>query len=143
MRAARADGWHELTVAAVRTGGTRYAFRIDGRRRRCRIPPRAATRGTCTARARWSIRAPSSGTTTAWRGRPWDEAVIYELHVGTFTPRGHLPRARSSKLDHLAELGVTAIELMPVADFPGRRNWGYDGVLPFAPDARLRHARRT
>jgi maltooligosyltrehalose trehalohydrolase len=65
-----------------------------------------------------------------WRGRPWYEAVIYELHPGAFGGfagiRAHLPR--------LAELGVTAVELMPIADFPGRRNWGYDGVLPYAPD---------
>ena len=61
--------------------------------------------------------------------------MIYELHVGTFTPRGHLRRRRAAQLDDLVELGVTAIELMPLADFPGRRNWGYDGVLPFAPDA--------
>src|SRR4030065_701472 len=70
----------------------------------------------------------------AWRGRPGAEAVIYERHVGTFTPQGTFGAALE-KLDHLAGLGVTAIELMPVADFPGRRNWGYDGVLPFAPDA--------
>ncbi len=69
-----------------------------------------------------------------WRGRPWEEAVFYELHVGTFTPAGTFCAAME-RLDHLAELGVTAIELMPVADFPGRRNWGYDGVLPFAPDS--------
>lgn len=65
-----------------------------------------------------------------WRGRPWHEAVIYELHVGIFGGfRGvitHLPR--------LSALGITAIELMPIADFPGQRNWGYDGVLPYAPD---------
>jgi len=68
-----------------------------------------------------------------WRGRPWREAVIYELHVGTFTPEGTYAAARA-RLDYLAELGVTAIELMPVADTPGARNWGYDGVLPFAPE---------
>ncbi len=67
-------------------------------------------------------------------GRPWHEAVIYELHVGTFTAAGTFAAA-VERLDYLAELGVTAIELMPVADFPGKRNWGYDGVLPFAPDA--------
>ena len=60
--------------------------------------------------------------------------MLYELHVGTFTPRGTFA-AVIERLDYLAELGVTAIELMPVADFPGQRNWGYDGVLPFAPDA--------
>ena len=58
-----------------------------------------------------------------WRGRPWDEAVIYELHVGTFTPEGTFAAA-IERLDYLAELGVTAIELMPVADFPGRAQLG-------------------
>ena len=70
-----------------------------------------------------------------WQGRPWDEAVIYELHVGTFTAKGTY-KGVQEKLHHLHELGVTAIELMPLADVPGRRNWGYDGVLPFAPDSR-------
>jgi maltooligosyltrehalose trehalohydrolase len=70
-----------------------------------------------------------------WPGRAWHEAVIYELHVGSFTPGGTF-RAVIERLDHLAALGVTAIELMPVADFPGRRNWGYDGVFPFAPESR-------
>ncbi|MBY0396522.1 MAG: malto-oligosyltrehalose trehalohydrolase, partial [Thermoleophilia bacterium] len=70
----------------------------------------------------------------AWRGRPWHETVLYELHLGTFTPEGTF-RAAIDKLDHLVDLGVTAVELMPVSDFPGRWNWGYDGVLPFAPDS--------
>ena len=70
-----------------------------------------------------------------WYGRPWNEAVIYELHVGSFTPEGTFAGV-IGRLDYLAELGVTAIELMPVGDFPGERNWGYDGVLPFAPDKR-------
>src|SRR5688572_7596178 len=69
-----------------------------------------------------------------WSGRPWDEAVIYELHVGTFTPEGTY-KGVEEKLPHLKELGVTAIELMPLADFAGKRNWGYDGVLPYAPDS--------
>ena len=68
-----------------------------------------------------------------WTGRPWHEAVLYELHVGTFTPEGTFAAA-ADRLPYLAELGVTAVELMPIADFPGSRNWGYDGVLPFAPD---------
>jgi maltooligosyltrehalose trehalohydrolase len=67
-----------------------------------------------------------------WRGRRWDEAVIYELHVGTFSPEGTFAGAEA-KLDYLANLGVTAVELMPLASFPGERNWGYDGVLPYAP----------
>ena len=66
-----------------------------------------------------------------WQGRPWHETVIYELHPGTFGGfggiRGQLPRLKA--------LGVTAIELMPVAQFPGAHNWGYDGVLPYAPDS--------
>ncbi|WP_082702594.1 malto-oligosyltrehalose trehalohydrolase [Pseudacidovorax intermedius] len=69
-----------------------------------------------------------------WKGRPWREAVVYELHLGTFTPEGSFDAARK-KLPELAALGVTAIELMPVADFPGQRGWGYDGVLQFAPEA--------
>src|SRR5437016_2095366 len=69
-----------------------------------------------------------------WRVRLWHEAVLYELHVGAFTAQGTFDGV-ATRLDYLADLGVTAIELMPLADFPGRRNWGYDGVLPFAPDA--------
>jgi maltooligosyltrehalose trehalohydrolase len=64
-----------------------------------------------------------------WRGRPWREAVLYELHVGTF---GGF-RGVARQLPRLADIGITAIELMPIAEFPGTRNWGYDGVLPFAP----------
>jgi malto-oligosyltrehalose trehalohydrolase len=71
---------------------------------------------------------------SSWRGRPWSEAVLYELHVGAFTPEGTF-RAAAEKLEHLVRLGVTAIELMPIADFPGSRNWGYDGVFLFAPDS--------
>lgn len=69
-----------------------------------------------------------------WHIRPWHEQVIYELHVGAFTEAGTF-RAAIDRLDELAGLGITAIELMPIGEFPGRRNWGYDGVLPFAPDA--------
>ncbi len=67
-----------------------------------------------------------------WAGRPWHETVLYELHLGTFSPEGTYD-GLCHRLDRLAELGVTAVELMPLADFRGRRNWGYDGVLPFAP----------
>lgn len=68
---------------------------------------------------------------TAWRGFELDAYVIYELHVGTFTPEGTFA-AVIPRLDALRELGITAVELMPVAQFPGARNWGYDGVYPFA-----------
>jgi maltooligosyltrehalose trehalohydrolase len=67
-----------------------------------------------------------------WVAGPLSELIIYELHIGTFTPEGTF-QAAIGKLDYLADLGVTAIELMPVADFPGARNWGYDGVLLYAP----------
>jgi len=71
----------------------------------------------------------------AWRGRPWHEAVVYELHVGAYTPEGSY-RALIARLPDLVALGITAIELMPVADFPGAHGWGYDGVLPFSPHGR-------
>src|SRR5262249_29980669 len=73
-----------------------------------------------------------------WEGRQWHEAVVYELHVGTFTPEGTFA-ALISKLDHLVTLGITVIELMPIAEFPGKRGWGYDGVLPYAPDGAYGH----
>jgi maltooligosyltrehalose trehalohydrolase len=66
-----------------------------------------------------------------WRGRPWEEAVLYELHVGILGGFAGVAR----ELPRLAALGITAVELMPVAEFPGARNWGYDGVLPFAPES--------
>ncbi|GAA4164261.1 malto-oligosyltrehalose trehalohydrolase [Shinella granuli] len=69
---------------------------------------------------------------TGWRGRPWEEAVFYELHVGTFTREGTYTAA-IEHLPGLAEIGFTAIELMPIAQFPGRWGWGYDGVFQFAP----------
>ncbi|HLG86671.1 MAG TPA: malto-oligosyltrehalose trehalohydrolase [Alphaproteobacteria bacterium] len=66
-----------------------------------------------------------------WKGRPWEEAVLYEIHIGAFTREGTFQSA-ISKLDHLVEVGITAIEIMPVAAFPGRWGWGYDGVDLFA-----------
>ncbi|MCW8193906.1 malto-oligosyltrehalose trehalohydrolase [Proteobacteria bacterium 005FR1] len=67
---------------------------------------------------------------TQWRGRPWEEMVIYEVHPGCWGGFTGIEQ----RLNYLRDLGVTAIELMPIADFPGERNWGYDGVMPFAPD---------
>src|SRR5262249_49936107 len=74
-------------------------------------------------------------TDADWRGRPFHEAVFYELHVGAFTPAGTFDGV-VTQLDRLARLGVTAIELMPLAEAPGRWDWGYDGVYLFAPEAR-------
>src|SRR5690606_33173750 len=66
-----------------------------------------------------------------WRGLPFRDYIIYELHVGTFTPQGTF-EAIIPKLSHLVDCGVNAIEIMPVSQFPGSRNWGYDGVFPYA-----------
>jgi maltooligosyltrehalose trehalohydrolase len=73
-----------------------------------------------------------------WKGRPWEEAVFYELHVGSYTPRGTFD-SLGERLDYIADLGVTAIQMMPAGSFPGRRNWGYDGVLLFAPEDTYGH----
>lgn len=69
-----------------------------------------------------------------WRGLSIGELVFYEIHVGTFTPEGTFD-AIIPRLRNLRDLGVTAVELMPVAQFPGHRNWGYDGVFPFCPQS--------
>jgi maltooligosyltrehalose trehalohydrolase len=124
-------GWFETVAQAG--AGTRYRYRIDGRQE---VPDPASRFNPEDVHGPSVIVDPGAHqwTDDAWRGRPWHEAVLYELHVGTFTPEGTFAAA-AARLDHLAALGVTAIELMPLADFPGARNWGYDGVLPFAPDA--------
>ncbi len=130
--AARPDGWHEATAAAA--PGARYAFRIDGG---LVVPDPASRHNPDDVHAASMFTDPLAfdWPDAGWAGRPWHEAAIYEMHVGCFTPEGTFAAAIDS-LDALAALGITAIELMPVADFPGRRGWGYDGVLLFAPEAR-------
>ncbi len=125
------DGWFELATAAARVG-TRYSFRIDGA---IEVPDPASRSNPDDAEAPSAVVDPLrfDWNDEGWAGKPWAQAVCYEIHVGTFTPEGTF-RALEGRLDYLADLGVNALELMPVADFPGRRNWGYDGVLPFAPD---------
>jgi malto-oligosyltrehalose trehalohydrolase len=126
------DGWHKL-VTPVAGPGSRYWFRLPSG---LQVPDPASRYQP------EDVHGPSEVVDTAawrwndddWKGRPWREAVLYELHVGTYTPEGTF-RALITKLDYLASLGVTAVEIMPVSDFPGRRNWGYDGVLPYAPDS--------
>lgn len=71
----------------------------------------------------------------SWQRPPFRDLVIYEIHIGTFTPEGTFLRA-ASRLPYLQSLGITAVEIMPIADFPGSRNWGYDGVLIYAPESR-------
>lgn len=127
------DGWFELDVAEA-GAGSRYRFEVNGGL--CVPDPASRFNPDDVHAASEVIDATAfAWTDTAWHGRPWHEAVIYELHVGTFSTAGNYAGV-IARLDYLAELGVSAIELMPLADFPGARNWGYDGVLPFAPDSR-------
>lgn len=129
---AAGDGWHRLDVADA-AAGTRYRYRLpDG----LRVPDPASRCNPDDVHGPSIVVDPTAYTwhDAGWRGRPWHEAVVYELHLGCFTPEGSFGAA-AARLPALAELGVTAIELMPLSDFPGRWNWGYDGVLPFAPDA--------
>jgi 1,4-alpha-glucan branching enzyme/maltooligosyltrehalose trehalohydrolase len=122
-------GWRRCRVPGAGPG-TRYRWVIDGE---LRVPDPAS---------RWNPDGPHGASEVVdprafewdagWSGRPWHEAVFYELHVGAFTPEGTYAAA-AARLPELSRLGITAIELMPLADFPGRRGWGYDGVLPYAP----------
>jgi maltooligosyltrehalose trehalohydrolase len=125
-------GWHGLTTDAARPGSL-YSFVLpDGQR----IPDPASRFQPRDVHGPSEVIDPAAYAwgDAGWRGRPWEEAVAYELHVGAFTPEGTF-RAAAGRLDALAELGITAVQLMPLADFPGRRNWGYDGVQLFAPDS--------
>ena len=127
-----ADGWHTITTDAAHAG-SRYRFVLpDG----ITIPDPASRFQPLDVHGPSEVVDPCAYEwhDAAWRGRAWEDAVLYELHVGVFTPEGTF-RSAIEKLDPLVELGVTGIELMPIADFPGRRNWGYDGVQLFAPDS--------
>ena len=127
-----ADGTYTVSVENV-TAGARYTYRLEGERDR----PDPASR--------WQpggVHGPSavvdptrfSWTDQGFRGHALADLVFYELHVGTFTPAGTF-EAVIPHLPALVELGVTAVEIMPVAEFPGRRNWGYDGVHLYAPQS--------
>ena len=122
------DGWFEADAPC--DAGARYRYRLaDGT-----LVPDPAARAQAG-----DVHGPSVVVDPAayrwrnpdWQGRPWHETVLYELHAGT----GGGFAGVATQLPRLRDLGVTAVELMPVNDFPGRRNWGYDGVLPYAPDA--------
>ena len=122
------EGWHVARMDLP--PGSRYRFACDGT-----TVPDPASRSQPDGPEGWSAvtdRDAYRWTDTAWVGRPWHETVLYELHVGTFSREGNSLGAIPN-LDHLVALGVTMIELMPVAAFPGAYNWGYDGVLPYAP----------
>jgi maltooligosyltrehalose trehalohydrolase len=121
-------GWHRLEVDCG--AGARYRYRVSPD---LAVPDPASRAQASDVHGPSIVVDPAAYTwrNAQWSGRPWHEAVLYELHPGALGGfRGvaeHLPR--------LKELGITAVELMPIADFFGARNWGYDGVLPFAPDA--------
>ena len=124
------DGWFENSEHAPE--GTQYRYRLhkpDGL-----AVPDIASRAQFGGVHGWSVVVDPRAYDWQhgdWKGRPWHEAIIEELHVGLL---GGYDGVRA-RLAELADLGITAIELMPLAEFPGARNWGYDGVLPFAPDA--------
>ncbi|MGH9868832.1 MAG: malto-oligosyltrehalose trehalohydrolase [Candidatus Polarisedimenticolia bacterium] len=125
-------GWHEAIVEGV-SAGDRYQLVLDGAVRRPDPASRLQPDGVHEPSEIVSPAAPGWDA-PAWRGLPLERCVLYELHVGTFTPEGTFD-AVIPRLDQLRALGVTFIELMPVAAFPGARNWGYDGVQPYAVHA--------
>ena len=121
------EGWFEAEADCG--AGARYRYRVDDLlvsdpASRAQSPDVHGPSVVVDPRA-YAWRTPD------WRGRPWEEAVIYEVHPGLM---GGF-KGVAERLPELRELGVTAVELMPIADFPGARNWGYDGVLPYAPDS--------
>jgi malto-oligosyltrehalose trehalohydrolase len=127
----RPGGWFERTVRDA-GAGSRYAFAFAGMDAPVPDPASRFQPGGVHAPSEVIDPCAHVWQHSAWHGRPWHEIVLYELHVGTFTPEGTYAAA-AARLDALAELGVTALELMPLAQPAGDRNWGYDGVLPFAP----------
>ena len=120
-------GWFETVAEAAE--GAPYAFVLpDG----TTVPDPASRRQDGDVHGPSCVTGSDYAWQTGWDGRAWEEAVICELHIGTFTADGTF-RAAIGRLDALADTGFTAIEIMPVAQFAGSRGWGYDGVLPYAP----------
>ncbi len=127
---AEGNGYFSGVVAGV-AAGEQYLYLLDGETARpdpaSRFQPEGV-HGPSQVVSPYSFDWSDSN----WKGKTPDDYIIYELHVGTFTPQGTFDGV-IARLDYLCELGITALELMPVAQFPGERNWGYDGVYPFAP----------
>lgn len=122
------EGWYEVTLGDV-PPGTRYYYEINGSRR---FPDPASFSQPEGVHGPSEVVDPAFDWEDAdWKGLPQEAMVLYELHVGTYTQEGTFA-AITPHLSELRELGITAIELLPVAEFPGNRNWGYDGVYPFA-----------
>lgn len=126
------EGWFELKISTAQNG-SHYRFQLPNG---MSVPDPASRFNPQDVHGPSEVVDPTEfkWSDDSWVGRPWEEAVIYELHVGSFTPSGNFTGVMD-RLNYLVDLGITALEIMPVADFPGRRNWGYDGVLLFAPDA--------
>jgi maltooligosyltrehalose trehalohydrolase len=124
------DGWFEIETDVVPVDGF-YSFVLaDGMA--VNDPAARAQMDGVSGPSRLVDPGAYEWKSADWRGRPLEEVVYYELHTGTFSPEGTFDGIRR-RLDHLAETGVTAIELLPVAQFGGKRGWGYDGVLLYAP----------
>ncbi len=124
------NGWFEFVATGV-SAGQEYQFILaDG------MPvPDPASRAQLAGVNGPSLVTSSSGYAWRnhhWKGRPWEETVVYEMHIGTFTPEGTFSAAQA-KLAYLAETGITMIEVLPLSQFGGQRGWGYDGVLLYAP----------
>jgi maltooligosyltrehalose trehalohydrolase len=130
------DGWFSVDIPGIKAGA-RYRFRIDDE---IDVPdPASAFQPDDVSGPSEVIDHASYRWRAAdWRGRRWQETVVIETHVGTFTQQGTY-RAMIDRLDHLVATGITALELLPLADFAGARNWGYDGVLWYAPDSAYGH----
>ncbi len=126
------QGWYKLVDAEAKAGA-RYGFSIDGSDDL--VPDPASRYQADDEDRRSTIVDPRAfdWSDNAWTGRTWSEVVLNEMHVGTATPAGTYA-GLAEKLETLKETGITAIELMPIAEITGKRNWGYDGVLPFAPN---------
>ncbi|CAH0355676.1 malto-oligosyltrehalose trehalohydrolase [Aquabacterium sp. CECT 9606] len=123
--------WYELHVPEA-TAGSRYRWRIDGE---LDVPDPASRNNPDGVHDFSEVVDPLSfewAHSQGWQGVPWHEAVMYEMHVGAFTPEGTYAAAQA-RLPELAQLGITTVQLMPQASYPGRFGWGYDGVLLFAP----------
>lgn len=122
------SGFWQIHVDGV-GAGTRYRFRANGH-----DVPDPASRLQDGDVAGWSVVWPGLGRPPRPAAlRPWHETVLCEVHVGTASPEGTFS-GLADRLEHFRDAGYTALELMPIDDFPGQRGWGYDGVLPFAPD---------